>query len=149
MMRRLAVSTLFLIGFLATGGCDESLSTVTGPTPQLRPAFSSIQAQIFENSDSSGRPACVSCHNTPNRFFVGRLVLEHDVAYDNLVNVPSVLKPSEMRVVPGDPERSYLIHKLEGRPTITGARMPLNGPYLTNGQIDVIKRWIEEGAQNN
>ena len=55
--------------------------------------FSSIQAHIFESSDASGRPACITCHNTPNRFFAGRLVLEHDVAYDNLVNVASVLKP--------------------------------------------------------
>src|SRR5687768_13379120 len=115
MMHRRMISALLLSGFLAIAGCDESLSTLTGPTPQLRPAFSSIQAQIFENSDSSGRPACVTCHNTANRFFAGRLALEHDVAYDNLVNVASALKPSETRVVPADPERSYLIHKLEGR----------------------------------
>jgi hypothetical protein len=53
-------------------------------------------------------------------------------------------------VIPGDPENSYLIHKLEGRAGIVGARMPFNSPaYLTDGQIKVIKRWIEDGAQNN
>jgi hypothetical protein len=52
-----------------------------------------------------------------------------------------------MIVAPGDPERSYLIHKLEGRPGIVGLQMPRNGPpYLTAGQIQVIKRWIEIGA---
>ena len=51
--------------------------------------------------------------------------------------------------IPGDPENSYLIHKLEGRSTIAGVRMPLNGPYLEAGQILVIRRWIEIGAPNN
>ena len=55
-----------------------------------------------------------------------------------------------IRVVPGDPENSYLIHKLEGRPGIVGVRMPQIGPpYLTDGQILVIKRWIELGARND
>ena len=31
-----------------------------------------------------------------------------------------------MRVVPGDPDNSYLIQKLEGRPGIVGLRMPLS-----------------------
>ena len=30
-----------------------------------------------------------------------------------------------------------------------GVRMPLNGPYLTEGQVLVIRRWIEIGAPNN
>ena len=140
------VSALLLT--LATAGCDESLSSLTGPTPQLKPAFSSIQAEIFENGDSSGRPACISCHNAAGQFFTG-LNLTHDVAYANLVNVASRAKPSASRVVPGEPDSSYLVHKLEGGPAIAGQRMPLNGPYLTAGQIAVIRRWIEEGAANN
>jgi hypothetical protein len=52
-------------------------------------------------------------------------------------------------VVPGDPDSSYLIHKLEGGPNIAGVRMPLNGPYLQEGQVLVIRRWIEIGAPNN
>ncbi len=59
-------------------------------------------------------------------------------------------KPGAVRVVPGDPERSYLIHKLEGRADIVGLRMPRNnGPFLSKGQIAVIKRWIALGAANN
>jgi hypothetical protein len=52
-------------------------------------------------------------------------------------------------VIPTDPENSYLIHKLEGRSTMAGVRMPINGPYLTDGQVRVIRRWIEMGAPNN
>jgi hypothetical protein len=52
-----------------------------------------------------------------------------------------------MRVKPGDPGNSYLIHKMEGRSGIVGMKMPFNGPpFLTEGQILVVKRWIEIGA---
>lgn len=130
-------------------GCDESLSSLTGPTPALTTTFSSIQTQIFENSDSSGRPACITCHNASGGAFVAGLNLEHAVAYAGLVNVASREKPGAIRVIPGDPDNSYLVHKLEGRADIVGVRMPRGGPYLTDGQISVITRWIEEGAHNN
>ena len=70
-------------------------------------------------------------------------------SYASLVGVASIEKPALQRVVPGDPENSYIIHKLEGRAGIAGARMPFNGTPLTDGQILVIKRWIELGAPNN
>jgi hypothetical protein len=53
-------------------------------------------------------------------------------------------------VIPGDPENSYLVHKVEGRPGIVGVRMPTVGPpYLTDGQILILKRWIANGAPRN
>ena len=53
-------------------------------------------------------------------------------------------------VVPGDPEYSYLLHKADGRPGIVWRRMPFNGPpYLTDGQILILRRWIEIGAPRN
>ena len=59
-------------------------------------------------------------------------------------------KPSLLRVAPGDPANSYFIHKLEGGPNIVGERMPRGtGPYLTAGQMLVIRRWIELGAAND
>jgi hypothetical protein len=95
--------------------------------------------------------ACTNCHNAVFSQFNGSgLNLTHAVAYANLVGVVSRTKPSTVRVVAGDPENSYLIHKLEGRPGIVGVRMPFSGPpYLTDGQILVIKRWIELGARND
>lgn len=132
---------------LSTTGCDEPLSSITGPTPDLKPTFSSIQQNIFEAGDSSGRPACTNCHTT-GRTPAG-LDLSSGAAYGALVGVPARNKPGAVRVVAGDPEASYVIHKLEGRSTIAGVRMPLGGPYLTQGQIDVIKRWIELGAKND
>jgi hypothetical protein len=144
---RLGCAVLITLA-LGTVGCDESLSDLTGPTPDLEPTFSSIQQQIFSAGDSSGRPACTNCHNAIGSRFNG-LDQTAAVSYNNLVNVPSRFKAGAVRVIPGDPENSYIIHKLEGRSTIAGVRMPLNGPYLQSGQILVIKRWIEIGAPNN
>ena len=76
--------------------------------------------------------------------------LRHETAYATLVNARSTEKPALMRVQPGDPDNSYLIHKLEGRPDIVGLRMPATGgQYLTEGQIRIIRRWIELGAPND
>jgi hypothetical protein len=148
MRRRLLQCALVLVSTLGSVGCDEALSDVTGPTPNLEPTFSSIQQEIFSSADSSGRPACTQCHNAIGSQFNG-LNLSPAVSYANLVNVASRFKAGATRVIPGDPENSYIIHKLEGRPTIAGVRMPLGGPFLESGQILVIKRWIEIGAPNN
>jgi len=139
---------LVMVTTLGSVGCDEALSDLTGPTPNLEPTFSSIQQEIFSSGDSSGRPACTNCHNAVGSRFNG-LDLSPAVSYSNLVNVASRAKAGAVRVIPGDPENSYLIHKLEGRSTIAGVRMPLGGPFLETGQIQVIERWIEIGAPNN
>ena len=62
-----------------------------------------------------------------------------------LVNVPSENEPAFMRVLPGNPEDSYIIHKLEGTQTV-GSRMPLGGPFLDQATIDQVKSWIQAGA---
>lgn len=137
-----------LAACVAVAGCDEALKDLTGPTPQLEPTFSAIQRDIFDAADSSGRPACTRCHNPGGAQFNG-LNLAAGASYNNLVNTPVRQRPGATRVVPGDPENSYLVHKLEGRPGIAGQRMPIGGPYLTDGQILVIKRWIALGARND
>jgi hypothetical protein len=134
---------------VAMAGCDEALSDVTGPTPNLEPTFSSIQREIFNTTDSSGRPACVQCHNAANAAVAGGLILTDAVSYQSLVNRPSTGKAGAVRVVPDDPGGSYLIQKLEGAPGIVGERMPFGGPYLAPGQIAVIRHWIALGAPNN
>jgi hypothetical protein len=147
---RLRVYASIVLGSILSAGCDESLSTLAGPTPDLQPTFSSIQSQIFESTDSSGRSACIKCHSSVGRNPSGGMSLDHSVAYNNLVNVSVREKPSFMRVVPGDPTSSYLIHKLAGSSDIAGRRMPFDGPpYLTDGQIQIIQRWISLGAPQN
>jgi hypothetical protein len=147
--RRLFTAILLTAGTAVWASCDENLSTVAGPTPKLTPDFATIQSEIFEKGDSSGRPACTNCHTAVGRTPAGQLNLTHDVAYDQLVNaqVRNAGKAGAIRVIPSDPNNSYLVQKLEGTPGIAGQRMPFNGgPYLTDGQMLFIRRWIANGA---
>lgn len=144
----LAIVTAAVVG---AAGCDEKLSDVTGPTPNLQPTFSSIQREIFDTTDASGRLACINCHtNAGGRIPPAGLNLSSGASYNALVGVSSVERAGVMRVAAGDPDNSYLVHKLEGRAGIVGVRMPRgNGPFLTDGQMLVIRRWIELGAKND
>jgi hypothetical protein len=144
------VMAMALLALMA-GACDEKLSDVAGPTPNLTPTFSSIQNDIFSAADSTGRAACTSCHtNAGGRTPASGLNLAGPGAHAALVSRPSVGKAGAVLVIPGDPENSYIIHKIEGRSGIVGQRMPRTaGPFLTDGQIRIIRRWIAEGAQNN
>ena len=149
-MKRVVLSMTVVVAALAWAGCDESLSSITGPTPNLEPTFSSIQTNIFNTSDSSGRLACIGCHTDVGRTPAGGMVLLEGRSYQQLVGRASTGKPSATRVIPNDPDNSYMVHKLEGTPGIVGERMPRgNGPFLTEGQMLVIRQWIKDGAPNN
>jgi len=51
-------------------------------------------------------------------------------------------------VVPGDPDASPLVDKIEPDPQF-GRRMPLDRSPLTAQEIALIRTWIEDGARNN
>ncbi len=106
----------------------------------FEPKFSNIQLFIFS-------PICIECH-AGSKAPKG-LKLEAGDSYRLLVNVPSVEKPKYMRVMPFNPDDSYLVRKLEGGPDISDKRMPLDRPPLSREQIAVIRRWIASGAPNN
>jgi hypothetical protein len=144
------LGVLVIAAACAAAGCDEKLSSLAGPTPNLEPTFTSIQRDIFESTDSAGRTACTNCHTSTGRTPAGALNLNHDAAYDQIVNVVARNKAGATRVIPGNPDGSYLLQKLIGTSGIFGNRMPNNGPpYLTDGQIQIIRRWIANGAPRN
>ena len=141
------VHIVVAIGFavvLSSCGDDSPVqpSPDPDPTPTLQPTFSSINQQVFLG-------ICDNCHNANGAAFAGGLRLDAGQAYNQLVNVPSSVKPGAVRVIPGNASDSYLIHKLEGRSDISGSRMPLNAAPLPQADIDVIRTWIAQGAQNN
>ena len=141
-LRSLRRGLLVVVAGVAMGACDEKLSDLTGPTPNLKPTLASIQSEIFS-------PRCAGCHTNIGRPAPMGLVLLDGASHANLVGVPARGRAGATRVVPGDPANSYLVHKIEGTGGISGQRMPFNGTPLTDGQILVIKRWIELGAPNN
>ena len=119
-----------------------SILVSNGATPTT---LTAIQSTVFT-------PICSACHNGSNPAtgaLPGSQNLTAGSSFAMLVNVASLEQPTLMRVKPNDPANSYLIQKLEGATTITGARMPLGGPYLSQATIDQIKSWILNGAPNN
>ena len=74
--------------------------------------------------------------------------LEAGQTFSNTVDVPSAQNASLDRIEPGDPDNSYLVQKIEGTAS-AGGRMPLGQPALSNEQIQAIRDWILDGAQDN
>ncbi len=70
--------------------------------------------------------------------------------FANVINVPSMELSTMNRVTPGQPNSSYLVHKVQGTHSDvggTGFQMPIGGSPLTQAQIDLIRAWIAAGAR--
>ena len=145
-MRTISRSALFLLLAVAVAACGSDSPTAptpptTTPTPTpgaLTATLSSIQSVVFNDS-------CIGHHGDPAD---ADLDLRDGQSFSNLVNRQSIQVALDL-VEPNDAENSYLIHKLDGRAGIVGQRMPVGGPFLSAADIDVIKQWINAGAQNN
>ena len=117
-------------------GC--SINCKTGSEPDLPATLTTIQNTIFST-------ICVACH------YVGGTapmsLVDEATSYANLVDVPAFLCSGD-RVEPGVPDSSCIVLKVEGSPLISGTRMPPPPqPALEQVQIDMIRQWIEDGAE--
>ncbi len=110
------------------------------PGAPLAPTLASIQANVF-----SIDCAASGCHGGAGAQQGMRL--DRGFSAANLICVSVPRDPSKIRVIPGDPDGSFIIQKLEGRPApLLGDQMPQGGPYLDQSTIDVIRQWIKDGA---
>jgi hypothetical protein len=107
----------------------------SGRTSLVR--YADVQA-IFDRS-------CVSCHPLVNT----GLNLTADSAYAALINTRALEDPNYLRVVVGDPEKSFLYLKVAGfgREPAVGGRMPLAQAPLPAAEIRTIRDWISQGAR--
>ena len=134
--------TLTCSGSGYSGEATRSVSLTIGA---VSVTLAQIQASIFT-------PRCTLCHDgsqPANGILPGAMNLNAGASFANLVNVASQQQPSVLRVVPGNPDASYLVRKLEGAPGITGQRMPFGGPFLDAAAIAQVRAWIAAGAPNN
>ena len=121
-------------------GLDQNGQPLTAGGPvALAPTLASIQANVF-----SVNCAIPGCHGGGTVQY--GLRLDPGFSAGNLINVPSPRNPNLIRVVPRDPDASFLIQKLQGADGLLGERMPDGGPYLTTAQVNVIRQWIQDGA---
>jgi len=131
----LAIAGASCSEFSAGNGAGLPFPTAGG---SLQPTLRSIQDAIFT-------PVCTACHmgaTAPQN-----LKLNDGNTCTNLICVASPQDPTVLRVQPGSPDDSFLIHKLEGTQSV-GSQMPLSGPpYLPQSTIDVIRQWITDGAE--
>lgn len=130
-------------GAFPSGDGNEGGNFVAGFEVQgLQASLDSIQANVLA-------PTCAvsGCHSGPSgpNLPGGMDLTTADNSFNNLVNLPSVQIPALQRVTPGDADASYLVQKLEGT-AAGGQRMPLAGPPLDQATIDVIRAWIDNGA---
>ncbi len=84
---------------------------------------------------------CIKCHEkddeNPNNY-----------AMDNVALIRTSGKTKEI-VIPGDGANSYLVIKLLPKPP-KGAQMPIfSKKKLSEEDVDLFKRWIDQGAKDN
>jgi hypothetical protein len=114
---------------------DASWRIAPGPAPEVvLPTLESIQRAVFT-------PRCAGCHGggSPS----AQMSLENGMSYGSLVNVAAniALSGKTVRVVPGDPDSSVLVHRLQLAP---GAPffMPRDSTPLAQQAIDALRAWI-------
>lgn len=128
--------------------------------PQIPASISSDRASAAVGFRRDIEPLfaknCVFCHMKEGPD--AGLILEPGFAYAMIVGVAST-ESSLQRVVPGNPDRSYLLLKMQNRHLAAGgkgSKMPIvpggiSAKLLTAtpDQIDVVRTWILSGARDN
>ncbi len=142
--------SLFTIAYILVAGCSAVRDPIPFPTarsveaPEGATAFYDRDVQAVFNRTCTG--GCHEPGGTGNQ--QAGLLLTSEVSFVELLD--PTLSKNGPQVIPGDPDNSLLVWKLEGqdpagRP-IFGDQMPLGRTPLTAAEIDAIKRWIDEGA---
>lgn len=161
---------LALLALSACGGDDGGTQT---PAPKVYgTTLTAIRKETL-------KPSCVfmPCHSDMGKSIAGGMSFEDNYSNEQiraLLLAPSKAFPNDgiIRVVPGKPDESFLMHKLEGYvdgfkgracdslPQVTGescpdkkgpcsaclSPMPLSNGVLDQGARDAIRTWIEKGA---
>ncbi|MBL4849002.1 MAG: hypothetical protein JKY65_26050 [Planctomycetes bacterium] len=121
----------------------SSATPRSAPDPSLR-----VPGEVQEVFDLD----CTRCHSGGGGS--AGLSLDAERAYAAIVERKSSQASKMNLVAPGEPELSYLLHKMLGTQLDVGghgARMPQMGSWGANGslsdaEVARVRRWIEAGA---
>jgi len=140
-MRRGPVIMLILVGpFVSMWGCSE----INEASLPERPTTADVQEHVFTTACATS-----GCHGEPT--FAGELDLStaassHEALVDIKPTNPVARNLGLIRVVPGDPDSSFLFRKLTEPGTGEGAPMPSSETRLTAPYVELVARWISQGA---
>ena len=143
------VMTLLFLAIVA--GCAGDGSRL-GSDDMMDEMMDSPQVTLADIQQDVFSAICINCHVTGGT--ASFLILDSERnSLANLVNVPSLEILMLFRVVPQEPDQSYLVWKVEGQgpngEAILGERMPpasAGEAPLTAEQIADIRSWILDGA---
>lgn len=169
---QLAVATLVLSAGCDGGGGDESGSSTDPTTTGASDPTTSTSTPTTTDTPTSSETGmeetgteplvdymtqiqpiwdmrCVTgCHIESGIAQTDGPILTSTASYADLVDAPSPTVAGIDEVEPGDPDKSYLWHKLNGTQANVGGlglQMPQGG-MLTTDELNLIKAWIEQGA---
>jgi hypothetical protein len=113
------------------------------PDPNATGTWSSVRTLM------GSRCATAGCHTEAAKAGALDLSPESSVFQQSVIGVPSVQQMGALRVVPGQPQASYLLCKVDpecdARAPMTEL-MPITGTPLTEAEIKSISEWILNGA---
>jgi hypothetical protein len=134
--RLIPILALFAaLGLAPLAGCDDTTDPGAGDSPS-NVVFPVDSVKYHDHVQLLFDQACnfSGCHGEGAH----ESPLKLTTWANTVITIPGV-------VVPGNPESSTLVLRIEGRQPI----MPPSGTRLNQNQIDGIRTWIVQGAPNN
>jgi hypothetical protein len=109
-------------------------------SPSYHPTFEQIHQRLIQ-SQCGVTGASGGCHGPESEGQGGLVLDDPDVAYEELLGISD----GRARVVPGDPECSILVQRIESNDP--SFRMPSRAARLPEGVRCAIRQWIANGAK--
>ena len=140
-------------GLCTAGECEAAGDVVPRLERPLEPNWRSIYLQVVE-------PNCITpgCHAPDpangNAISAGLDLTDLEAGYAALIDVEASMEEDlgaecgfegRIRIIPGDPDNSLFLNKLEEETPDCGDQMPFGQP-IDAAQITVIREWIMAGA---
>ncbi|MFM7150710.1 MAG: c-type cytochrome domain-containing protein, partial [Gemmataceae bacterium] len=128
---RVLPGLVLLVLLVSSGSCQESVKKDKAPAGPV--SYYRDIRRVFQQN-------CQGCHQ-PAKAQGGYVM----TSYDQMLKAGDSGKPA---VVPGQPENSELVAQIvphEGKKPL----MPKNRDALLAADVDLVKRWIREGAKND
>ncbi len=131
---------LIMAALLGCGSADEGegFGCITAPSEECSPLYEPVWNKVFAKLNSRCALGGGACHAADGNKG-GLTLVDSDAAYEQL------LKPSSgaPHVVPGDPDCSLLMVRLEADPSKS---MPPGNP-LSPEERCAVSQWIRAGAK--